>query len=65
MKEDDLVVFTNITRIGDLSEEASPHTAEMMTIKIALKEFTKQKTKVGWYIQTHQTQYSPFNTKKT
>ena len=35
------VVFIDITRKRALSEEASIHTAEMMTIKMALKEITK------------------------
>ena len=34
------VVLTDITRKGSLSEEGSIHTAEMTTIKVALKEIT-------------------------
>ena len=39
------VVLTDITRKGSLSEEGSIHTAEMTTIKVALKEIHKREDK--------------------
>ena len=38
-------VFTNITRREALSKESTIHTAEMTTIKIALKEIHKREDK--------------------
>ena len=46
-KIDFALVFTDITRKGASSEEASIHTAEMAAIKVALKEMHKRKNKRG------------------
>ena len=40
-------VFTNVTKRGALPEEASIHTAEMIAIKVGLKEIQKVKTKIS------------------
>ena len=49
-------LFTDITRRGGLPKEASIYTAEMIEIKIALKEIYKREDKI-WVISSDTQSY--------